>query len=71
MDTFTNKSFQANGVSSGVVGKAKKTQEPQLTGGEKKYKKNKKTKNVSQFRNLEAKSQSCQTSAEEVGFTGQ
>lgn len=24
MDTFTNKSFQANGVSSGVVGKAKK-----------------------------------------------
>lgn len=42
MDTFTNKSFQANGVSSGVVGKAKKTQEPQLTGGEKKYKKNKK-----------------------------
>lgn len=42
MDTFTNKSFQANGVSSGVVGKAKKTQEPQLTGGGRKYKKNKK-----------------------------
>lgn len=69
MDTFTNKSFQANGVSSGVVGKAKKTQEPQLTGGERKYKKNKQ-KNASQFRNLEARSQSCQTSAEEVGFTG-
>jgi len=31
----------------------------------------KQKKNASQFRNLEARSQSCQTSAEEVGFTGQ
>lgn len=45
MDTFTNKSFQANGVSSGVVGKAKKN--PRTTvdrRGKKIQEKQKKTK---------------------------
>lgn len=70
MDTFTNKSFQANGVSSGVVGKAKKNPRTTVDRRGKKIQEKQK-KNASQFRNLEARSQSCQTSAEEVGFTGQ
>lgn len=69
MDTFTNKSFQANGVSSGVVGKAKKNPRTTVDRRGKKIQEKQK-KNASQFRNLEARSQSCQTSAEEVGFTG-